>query len=367
MARRGRPAQTADAPAREGPAAAGDRLMVTTAADVPMRRLDWFWPHRFPAGMFCLIAGVQDSGKSLVTIDMASRVTRGEPWPDLPGGTNPAGSVIIVNVEDDLARVVRPRLAAAGADLRRVHFIRGVERSGVADAGLVALGDHAGLIGELARRIGDVRLIVLDPLTAYMGQVRGGKEEEVRPVLQQVGALAESTGAMVLGVMHWKKEETAEAIHRVLGSVAFTAVPRAVWMIGHHRGAEPGTKMMVKSKMNLAKAAPAMLFRVEDQSGHGRVVWLGVEDGLQDAQELVGDRRPSPGPAVAAAASWLSDRLAGGPVEAVDVEREGLAAGHAVASLQRAKRLLGIQSTHGGPRTPRLWCLPAQSPEGAQA
>jgi putative DNA primase/helicase len=35
-----------------------------------------------------------------------------------------------MNVQDGLADTIRPRLEAAGADLERVHYFRGVQRKG---------------------------------------------------------------------------------------------------------------------------------------------------------------------------------------------------------------------------------------------
>ena len=46
---------------------------------VPTR---WLWPGRVPLGHLTLLAGDYDAGKSLVTLDMAARVSTGTPWPD---------------------------------------------------------------------------------------------------------------------------------------------------------------------------------------------------------------------------------------------------------------------------------------------
>jgi hypothetical protein len=39
--------------------------------------VDWLWPTRIPAGRITLLVGLPGKGKSLVTVDMAARVSTG--------------------------------------------------------------------------------------------------------------------------------------------------------------------------------------------------------------------------------------------------------------------------------------------------
>src|SRR4051794_10403470 len=113
---------------------------------IPPERIDWLWPFRIPRGCVSLLTGPPGSGKSLVALDLAARLSRGRPWPDQPSGQAPypfvpfpfkypddqdpstptepfapnSAAVVLINAEDDLARTVCPRLAVLGADLRRV-------------------------------------------------------------------------------------------------------------------------------------------------------------------------------------------------------------------------------------------------------
>lgn len=67
--------------------------------------------------------------ESLVTIDLASRVSRGSEMPD---GTRSdlaeAADVIMVFCEDDPGATVRPRLDIAEADVTRIHQLRGTQQ-----------------------------------------------------------------------------------------------------------------------------------------------------------------------------------------------------------------------------------------------
>lgn len=83
---------------------------------VKRETLKWLWPGRIPLGKLTLLAGDPGLGKSLVTLDIASRVSNGWSWPDNPLVSQPAGDVILLNAEDDLADTIAPRLDRAGAD-----------------------------------------------------------------------------------------------------------------------------------------------------------------------------------------------------------------------------------------------------------
>jgi len=97
--------------------------------DIVPKPLRWLWPGRIPLGKLTLFAGDPGLGKSVVTLDVAARVTRGDGWPDGATAGYEAGSVIVLSAEDDPADTIRPRLDAAGADLRRVHILQAVRRA----------------------------------------------------------------------------------------------------------------------------------------------------------------------------------------------------------------------------------------------
>src|SRR5262249_20357670 len=86
--------------------------------------IDWLWPGRLPAAKLTLIDGDPSQGKSLLTLDLASRLTTARPFPDGFAPPQPS-SVVLVGSEDGIRDTVLPRLRAAGADLRRVHVFAG--------------------------------------------------------------------------------------------------------------------------------------------------------------------------------------------------------------------------------------------------
>ena len=131
-------------------------------------------------------------GKSQISINLAAGVTTGK---NLPGASEfkNLGSVIILANEDDAARTIRPRLDAAGADISKVHIVEGVAREG-AEVDFFQLDQDISDLRERALQIGDVRLIIIDPPSAYLGtKVDSYKDSDVRRVLMPLGTLAQET------------------------------------------------------------------------------------------------------------------------------------------------------------------------------
>src|SRR5215207_1694369 len=95
-------------------------------ADVEPERVSWLSPGRVPFGKVTVGEGDPGLGKTMVFGDMAARLTRGLGLPGDPD-VEPA-DVVILTGEDGIADTIRPRLEAAGADLRRITMMEAVYR-----------------------------------------------------------------------------------------------------------------------------------------------------------------------------------------------------------------------------------------------
>ena len=58
------------------------RAVLVRASDVKPQCVKWFWRHRIPLRKTTSLSGLPDVGKSMVTVDLAARVSSGTPWPD---------------------------------------------------------------------------------------------------------------------------------------------------------------------------------------------------------------------------------------------------------------------------------------------
>ena len=85
----------------------------------------WLWPSRIARGKLTMLVGNPGVGKSLIALDVAARVSTGQPWPEQSSDTplrEPA-DVLLLTETDDLCDTVCPRLLARGAALDRIHLL----------------------------------------------------------------------------------------------------------------------------------------------------------------------------------------------------------------------------------------------------
>jgi hypothetical protein len=117
-------------------------------------------------------------GKSQAAASFTATLTKTGRWPD--GTVAPTGSVIILGSEEPLNMVTRPRLEAAGADTSRVYCLKAVEKE---EGGATTFSVQQDLesLAAVVREVNDVALIVIDPVTSYLGaEIDSHKTTDVR-------------------------------------------------------------------------------------------------------------------------------------------------------------------------------------------
>ena len=159
----------------------GDALVIRRVSDVEAKPVRWLWPNRFALGKVSILAGDPGLGKSQLTNYLAAQVSNGGTWPNGEGWAE-RGDVIILSCEDDLADTIRPRLEAARADLTRVHVIEAIMSDDGKRRGFRLTDDLQRLERALQVLHGTARLVVIDPITAYMGKTDSHKVADVRAV-----------------------------------------------------------------------------------------------------------------------------------------------------------------------------------------
>jgi hypothetical protein len=221
------------------------------ANTVEMRPLTWLWPDRFAIGKLGLIAGLPDEGKGQIFCDMAARVTRGNVWP-CGEGRAPLGNVIHMSAEDDPADTIVPRLTAAGADLSRIELMSMVQDKG--KDRMFSLITDLPLLRQKIIEVGDVRMVQIDPISAYLGvgKVDSYRTTDVRAVLAPLVDLALEMRVSIVGIMHFnKKLDVMNALLRISDSLAFGATARHAFAAvddPHNR-----RKLFIRGKNNLAR------------------------------------------------------------------------------------------------------------------
>jgi hypothetical protein len=246
-------------------------------SEVEPEPVRWLWPGRIALGKLTLLCGDPGLGKSFVTLDLAARVSSGKCWPDLPLLPNPPGGVVLLSAEDDLADTIRPRLDAAGANPSRVTAIQAVRRTLLTGQTREDYFDLTEDLPALETAIGvtlDCRLVVIDPLTAYLGKTDSHKNAEVRAVLAKLFELAARRNVAVLAVTHLNKAGGLPAIYRTMGSLAFVAAARAVWAVVRDENDETGRRrLFVPVKNNLGADESGLAYSLESTGDVARVAW----------------------------------------------------------------------------------------------
>jgi hypothetical protein len=335
------------------PADDRDRPTLVTLADVAPESIAWLWPGRIPVGKLTLLAGDPGLGKSMLTLDIAARVSRGSAWPDHPNEPQTAGGVILLSAEDHPADTIRPRLDAAGADVSRVHALTSP----------IDLSRDVEHLAASIDAVPGVRLIVVDPLSAFMGRTDTHRDGEVRGVLAQLAGLASAKGVTILAVSHLRKGDGA-AVYRTMGSLAFVAAARAAWAVCRDP-TDPKRRLLLAIKNNLGGDRAnglAFAIRPDKKTGAPMIVW---QRGRIDitADEAMARETSPPGPKPAkldAAVAWLRNALENGPRPATELEAESAGAGVSPTTLQRAKAKLAVASFRDSVRDPWQWKLPEQ-------
>ena len=324
-------------------------------SDVTPEKVRWLWPDRIALGKVALLAGDPGLGKSFVSLDIAARVTRALPWPDGCENPVPPGGVVLLSAEDDPADTIRPRLDASGADVSRVNVLTAIE--GADDEGQyrrgVDLTRDLRYVDQAIEETADCRLVIIDPISAYLGRTDSHKNADIRGVLAPLAELASRHGVAVLAVTHLSKGE-GPAIYRSIGSIAFVAAARTAWAIAADHS-DPARRLFLPIKNNLASSPPGMAYRIDTRPA---VEWE-ADPVTVTADEAIG-READDGTksALGEAVDWLSHSLANGRRPAKEVKDEAKEAGISLRTLDRAKAKLGVIAGPDGFGGRWMWRLP---------
>ncbi len=354
----------------------GGEPVTICLADVTPEAIKWLWPSRFALGKLALIAGDPGLGKSFITLDMAARVSRGTSWPDCPDTCSPPGGVVLLNAEDDLADTIRPRLDAAGADVERIVALKAVRRIDVTTSDErqdpFNLIDDLSTLEETIRQIDDCRLVVIDPISAYLGRTDSHRNAEIRGLLAPLSELAARHSVAVIAVTHLRKGE-GPALYRAMGSLAFVACARASYCVARDRD-DPTEqrRLFLPMKNNLSSDHSGLAYSLDntlDPNGQPVVKWeaepvsISADQVLNDTYRRNGE---ADSPALGDAKEWLKQSLAHGPRPAKNLITQSEQDGISRRTLYRAKKALGIVASKDGFEEGWTWRLPESLATTAQ-
>lgn len=315
-------------------------------SDVEMKPINWLWDKRIACGKLTVIAGNPGLGKSQLTANLAATVSRGMMWPEenLPNCNQ--GNVVFLSAEDDAGDTIKPRLIAAGADVGQCHIIEAIRtktKEGRDSERSFDLSQDVEQLGIAIEQIGNVRLVIIDPITAYLGETDSHNNADIRGILAPLSAMAAQHDAAVLLITHLNKSSGQDVLARVIGSIGLIAAARAGYVVMKDEK-QPELRYFLPIKNNVGNDMDGFSFMIDGMEVEGgihtsRIVW---QDGTVNAHAILNPTPEAKPTATNAASEWLSELLTGRRMLASAVFTEADGAGYTKACIQRAASRLKV-------------------------
>jgi hypothetical protein len=326
-------------------------LVTLDLSEVRTRPIAWLWRGYIPLRKVTILDGDPGLGKSTLLLDLACRgsigglAPTGEPLGD-------AFTTIYVTVEDDAEDTILPRILKAGGDPSRFHLLR-----------KLSLPDQIDRLEATAMSL-RARLIVIDPLMAYLGDgVKTNDDHLVRRALEPLAEMAAGLDAAVVLIRHLNKRVGDDAIYRGGGSIGFTGLARSVLAVG--RDPDDHDRMILAPiKLNVARRPPSLAYRIVADGPYepAHIAWDGLSE--RTAEDLIGRTRDEVAghSKTAELANAMRELVGshGGSMAAADAYRALEAQGFDTASkdnLMRARTQAGVKTTKKKFDGPWFWSI----------
>lgn len=320
------------------------KLELIRASQIDPKSVEWLWYPFIPYGKVTLVQGDPGDGKSTFLLTIAAMLTRGDPLPFTEPEIPPEPMCVIYQTtEDDADDTIVPRFIRANGDREKLIFINEKEAP-------ISFDDAR--IEEAIKTTG-AKLLILDPLSSYIGDCQLNAANEVRPRFNHLIRIAKETNAAIVIVNHLNKMFGTKAIYRTPGSIDIVGAVRSALLIGRSKENED-ERVMVQQKSNLAPTGAAIVFSV----GEDGISF--IKESELTADELLAsfsDKSGRPDTKTQEAIEFIRDMLSDGEYhEASECEAKLREAGISMSTAKKAKRILGVVSDK--PHYSWNWRLP---------
>ena len=305
---------------------AGEFVPMIRMSDVEQTEVAFLWKPYIPFGKLTILHGDAGNGKTYLAMQLCAACTNKAGLPHME--VLEPFNVIYQTAEDGLGDTIKPRLIEAGADLEKVLVID------EGDDDPLTLADER---IEKAIRQNDARLLIIDPIQAFLGpNVDMNRANEVRPILRKIGDVAQRTGCAIVLIGHLNKATGQQSGYRGLGSIDFTAGVRSVLVIGKSKD-DPNVRVLAHDKSSLAPAGTSLAFILGDEEGFR---WIGDFD--ISAEELLSGFEKKKESKTQEAKDLICRMLVGGKeVFSDEIDRAALEKGISSRTVRDAKKELG--------------------------
>jgi RecA-family ATPase len=308
---------------------------------VEVEDIQWLWYPYIARGKVTIIQGEPGSSKTTMGLKIAACTTTGEAFPGEP--QNPfakprmPANVIYQTAEDGLSDTIMNRLKHMNPDFSRIFVIDETNEP------VTMMDDRI----RQALNITKAELIILDPLTAYIGsKVNMNMANEVRPVMNRAVQFAKEFNAAVVIIAHMSKMTSAQAKNRLIGSIDFVGAARSVLTIGFNPN-NPDQRALAQTKNNLAPFGKTILYHLDYKNGV--VVFDNFSDMKDDDITSPADKKNTKASiALEEAKDFLKEAMKESYIKADEVLQMAADEGIKSTTLHEAKKALGIKSKRYG-------------------
>jgi len=339
-------------------------LAYICARDIQTTRINWLWENRIAKGKVTMFAGEGGKGKSTVLAYLTSLITRGASFP-VDNSAMSRGKVVILSAEDGEGDTIKPRLCASNAELDKVFVLRGTEEydsRGNVVYSPVTLDTDISRIDDVLTEIGGVVLLIIDPITAYLGKIKDHNNSEVRMLISRLTMIAEKHQLAIILNTHLSKAAEGSkrsAAARITGSIAYVNAARAVYLFAEDPD-NPGEKrVIIPVKNNIGKDSDGYRYAVKQCTIDDGIVANYVEFDSElvtdRADDIVAGEGANSKAKKVEAEEFLIDILKYGSVSASEILKKGNEQGFSNATLYRVKKDLNIKDAQAVGGRHKIW------------
>jgi len=318
-----------------------DLKLYSSITETPV---DWLWYPYIPFGKVTLLQGDPGCGKSTLMMNVISSMSVGSSSPDGRKFKKPM-HVIYQCSEDGAGDTIKPRLTAAGADCRNIAFLD-------EETDWLTLSDD-----RIRRAIADfnAKLLVIDPVQAYLGDSDLSSVTGMRKVLRQLSSWAAMYECAIVLVGHLNKKQGSKDIYRSLGSIDLIASARSVLQIDPSDDAA-GVMTVRHLKSSLAPRGPDLFFSIDP---YRCVKWVDESSLCKPNDDAAIIQSTGKMSKLEQTMELLKVILSPGPAKASEISEIFSKENVSQKTLMNAKKLSGIQSIKKNGIW--YWCLPSQA------
>lgn len=348
-------------------------LRYKSGKDVKKEPVKWLFEDMIPIGEITVFAGEPGVSKSTLLMKLGALVSNGDVFK--AGIFNfkvPKGKVVILSMEDAAESIVVPRFEASGGNLDNLIIIEGdteKDHFGIEYEHIIRFDHDIGRLALTLDEIQDVKLIIVDPITSYIGDIDDNKNVEVRKMYSKLIVMARKHKCAIILNTHLAKGAVGKggkAAHKVLGSIAYTAAARAVYFVNFDDDTKTKRKV-VPSKNNYGNDKDGFAYFIEQvKDGDIKTTCINLSD--EKVKESVDDLFSDDDTKfekteLHRAKEFLLRILKNGSMLRDDILKKSAQEDIAESTLKRAKSQLKINHDSSiNNKSKTIWFLSPQSP-----